>query len=207
VAGAAGMVGGEVMTAVRVLVAQTFVGVWARFVGVNPRGEPRTVVGAVVGGPDVVDTDLPAGRMLALLLRDYSTTGDGRDRLLFADVDAYAELVGEPLDEHTEASMVAHTAAPVLPGMAAEVRLERWTPPTRPGGRGWWKREVHYDVPAERLAEWETGPTRLVGVWWHPSPVPGEILASAGAVRVGSAGRLLDPWAAVVDGLIATVTS
>ena len=40
-----------------------FVGVWARFTGQTGDGAAVTVTGGVVAGPDVVDTDLPAGRV------------------------------------------------------------------------------------------------------------------------------------------------
>jgi hypothetical protein len=133
------------VNAPRVLVDYIGPGVWARITGADLAGNPLTVTGAVVGGPDEVDG------AIAVRVRDYRT---GWDRVVLADPGALVDLVDDPA-EH--AARAAWAIAPVFGDGASVVHLlrrqTRRDKVRRDTDR--WFPELHEDVSAVQLAEWE----------------------------------------------------
>lgn len=99
--------------AVQVPVEALFAGAWVRLAGTGAVGAPVVVSGAVIGGPDDVETG-----GLVVLIRTYRGTPDV---LVFVDEDDMAELVDDPADHEARA---AHAIAPVF-GPVESVRVLR----------------------------------------------------------------------------------
>lgn len=149
---------------VPVWVMSTFVGVWARFTGCTPTGEPVTVTGAVVAGPTVVD--ISGRQVVAVLVRDYKGSPD---RVVYTAPDADAELVDDPADVQAQMRCGADDwdFGPVARVDLLVKRSGLWCP-------------MSEDNPTpERVAALERHAVpgvRLAGVWRGDVPVPARYL-------------------------------
>lgn len=137
-------------------------GVWIRITGADRAGETVTVSGPVVAGPDEIDGGT------AVTVRDYHA---GCDRTVRTAAGALVDLVDEDDDEPGRA---AWALAPVFGHGARRVHLVRRRTRRDKVRRDTdpWFPEVHEDVSAGQLAEWEQGnrDVRLTAV--HHGHIP-----------------------------------
>lgn len=135
-------------------------GVWLRAAGTDAAGQPLTVSGPVVAGPD------DHGDVRALLVRDYTAR---RDVVVFVPAGDTVDLV-EPDPVHVE----EWAAAPTLPAGASWVRFMRFD--AKPS-RNRWKRD-HWTVlegpgaSLAELAELDADPDVII-MWvdWAATPI------------------------------------
>jgi hypothetical protein len=123
-----------------VIVDDIGAGLWCTLTGTDRAGNPLTVTGGVVGGPDDV------GGVLAVRFRPYD---GGRDSIVYVQPGTVVDF-GD--DSPPTAAQLAHVLDPGFPAAADRVELRRRTPARRKGARRRWKDETLHDVDAAGLA-------------------------------------------------------